>query len=92
MLQRGYASTLAPANAAALSLLAGPVRLQERGAAPGGEPRAGSLAAARRDLLLDPQTCGPLLAALPGERAAAALAALRAAGFTQAAVIGTVEA
>ena len=100
LLERGYASTLAPANARALALLEGPIQLVEgEGAPPSGAlagsavgSTVGSLAAARRALLIDPQTCGPLLAALPGERAAAALAALRAAGFTQAAVIGTVEA
>ena len=41
-------------------------------------------------LLIDPQTCGPLLAALPAERGEAAVAALRAAGFGQAAVVGRV--
>jgi selenide,water dikinase len=90
LLRRGFASTLAPANASALALLAGPIRLEP----PGGEAREcpvrGSLAAARRDLLLDPQTCGPLLAALPAARAPQALAALRAAGFHQATLIGTV--
>ncbi len=77
LLERGYASSLAPANASALALLEGPVRLTG-GAAP------------RTALLLDPQTCGPLLAALPAERASAALAAVQAAGFTEAALIGRV--
>jgi selenide,water dikinase len=76
LLERGYASSLAPANASALALLEGPVRL--------------SCGEAHRALLLDPQTCGPLLAALPAERAPAALAALAAAGFPQAALIGQV--
>ena len=76
LLKRGFASSLAPANAAALALLEGPVRL----AAP----------AALAGLLIDPQTCGPLLAAVPAEQAAAALAALHAAGFGGAAVIGRV--
>ncbi|MBM5822038.1 MAG: selenide, water dikinase SelD [Cyanobacteria bacterium K_Offshore_surface_m2_011] len=76
LLERGFASTLAPANAAALALLEGPVRL------------AGSAALA--GLLIDPQTCGPLLAALPAAEAPAALDALHAAGFRQAAVIGRV--
>lgn len=40
------------------------------------------------DLLIDPQTCGPLLAAVPADRAAALVAALQAAGDTAAAVIG----
>lgn len=43
----------------------------------------------RAALLVDPQTCGGLLAALPEARAQTALAALRAAGYT-AARIGTV--
>lgn len=95
LLERGFASTLAPANARALALLEGPIQLLEGEGAPlsgalAGST-AGSVAAARRALLIDPQTCGPLLAALPGERAAAALTALRAAGFDQAAVIGTVS-
>jgi len=92
MLQRGYASSLAPANAAALALLQGPVRLLEAAADAEAQPVSGSLAEARRALLIDPQTCGPLLAALPGERAMAALEALQVAGFDQAALIGSVEA
>jgi selenide,water dikinase len=84
LLRQGYASSLAPANAAALALLEGPVRLQE----PEGEAAE---RAWRRELLLDPQTCGPLLAALPAAQAPAALAAVRAAGFGQAALIGRVE-
>ncbi len=80
LLARGLASTLAPANAAALALLApeGPIHL------------AGPADAARRALLVDPQTCGPLLAALPQQQAPAALAAVRDAGFAEAAVIGRV--
>lgn len=42
-------------------------------------------------LLTDPQTCGGLLASVPGERAGALVAALRAAGH-QAAVIGEIVA
>ncbi|WP_216906441.1 selenide, water dikinase SelD [Synechococcus sp. CCY 0621] len=76
LLERGYASTLAPANAAALALLEGPVRL--------------AASAALAGLLIDPQTCGPLLAALPAAAAPAVLAALPAAGFGAAAVIGRV--
>jgi selenide,water dikinase len=82
LLAAGHASSLAPANARSLALLEGPVRLRCAGAA---------LDAARRSLLLDPQTCGPLLAALPSERADAAVEALRHAGFQQAAVIAWVE-
>ena len=82
LLAAGHASSLASANARSLALLEGPVRLRCAGDA---------LDAARRALLLDPQTCGPLLAALPSERADAAVEALRQAGFEQAAVIGLVE-
>ena len=80
LLERGLASSLAPANARALAQLApaGPVRLRP------------SVDAARQQLLIDPQTCGPLLAALPASAAEAALAAVRAAGFPRAALIGRV--
>ncbi|MCS5691865.1 selenide, water dikinase SelD [Cyanobium sp. FGCU-6] len=82
LLEQGLASTLAPANAGALTLLDGPVHLQE----------SGDDQAARRALLIDPQTCGPLLAALPAERIAEALAALHRAGFADARQIGQVTA
>ncbi len=78
LLEQGYASTLAPSNASALALLGGPIRLK----AP--------LSAAQLALLIDPQTCGPLLAALPAEQAPAALVAMQEAGFGEAAVIGRV--
>ena len=80
LLEQGYASTLAPANAMALGLLepSGGVTLQA------------AATAAQQQLWLDPQTCGPLLAALPAERAEAAISALRAEGFGQAAVIARV--
>jgi selenide,water dikinase len=77
LLRQGHASSLAPANAAALALLEGPVRWL------GGE-------AWQEQLLIDPQTCGPLLAALPAAQAPAALAALRALGFREASLIGEV--
>jgi selenide,water dikinase len=80
LLERGFASTLAPANAEALALVDGPVELQE----------SGEDIAARRALLIDPQTCGPLLAALPMERVAGALEALHRAGFTHARLIAQV--
>jgi selenide,water dikinase len=81
LLQRGFASSLAPSNAAALALLEpeGPVRL------------AGNASAAELQLLIDPQTCGPLLAALPAAAAPAVLADLRRCGFAQAALIGRVQ-
>ncbi|MEB3335023.1 MAG: selenide, water dikinase SelD [Cyanobacteriota bacterium] len=81
LLAAGHASTLSPANAEALALLDGPVRLLGR------QPPSPALTA----LLIDPQTCGPLLAALPAERAAGALRDLQAAGFAEAAVIGRVR-
>jgi selenide,water dikinase len=80
LLGQGLSSTLAPANARALALLeaSGSVRL------------SGAASAAQQQLWIDPQTCGPLLAALPEASAPAALAALQAAGFHQAALIGRV--
>ena len=78
LLDQGWASSLAPANGRALALLEGPVRL------------AGEAAGAVEALLIDPQTCGPLLATLPADRAGAALAALQRAGFPEAALIGRV--
>jgi selenide,water dikinase len=78
LLDQGWASSLAPANGRALALLGGPVRL------------VGEAAAAVEALLIDPQTCGPLLATLPADRAGAALAALQRAGFPEAALIGRV--
>ena len=79
LLERGYASSLAPSNAGALALLEGPIQLQ--GPSPAG----------LHGLLIDPQTCGPLLAALPAHQAPAAIAALHEAGFAQAAVVGQVQ-
>ena len=78
LLEAGHASTLAPANGRALTLLEGPVALRE------------PASAALLQLLIDPQTCGPLLAALPATRAPKALAALHHLGFDQAAVISQV--
>ncbi|MEH3116113.1 MAG: selenide, water dikinase SelD [Methylorubrum populi] len=46
----------------------------------------------RRHLLADPQTSGGLLVACAPERAGALLAAIRAGGFAQAAVVGRIEA
>ena len=78
LLEAGHTSTLAPSNARALGLLDGPVQWVGQ--------QAGS--AALQGLLIDPQTCGPLLAAVPEAQAAAALKALHGAGFGSAAVIG----
>ena len=49
LFERGVSSTLAPSNRAAWRWLEGPVQLQE-------QPSAALL-----ELLIDPQTCGPLL-------------------------------
>lgn len=79
LLEQGWASSLAPSNASALELLEERVRLQ------------GPVDAARQALLIDPQTCGPLLAAIPADQCDAALAALHKAGFEQTALIGRVH-
>jgi selenide,water dikinase len=78
LLEQGLSSSLAPANARALVALDGPIVLN------------GAATAAEQQLWIDPQTCGPLLAALPEASAQVALAAIRAAGFPQAALIGRV--
>jgi selenide,water dikinase len=44
------------------------------------------------DILFDPQTAGPLLAGVPRERASDCIAALHAAGYEQAALIGEIGA
>jgi len=81
LLKAGYASTLAPHNAEALALLApqGPIQLQHQ------------ISAALRSLLVDPQTCGPLLAALPAHGAEDLVKAM-AATYPGSAIIGTVQA
>jgi selenide,water dikinase len=79
LLTLGYASSLAPSNASALALLDGPIQIQ------------GPSSAALQGLLIDPQTCGALLAALPGNQRPAALTALHKAGFVHATVVGRVE-
>jgi selenide,water dikinase len=90
LLEQGFASTLAPANARALALLDGPVELVESDM--GSDAAASAGRQARRALLIDPQTCGPLLAALPAETADAAVAALQRAGFSAARGIAQVTA
>jgi selenide,water dikinase len=79
LLSAGWASSLAPSNASALALLEERIQLQ------------GQTDAAHQALLIDPQTCGPLLAAIPGDQLAAALSDLQQAGFGEAAVIGRVH-
>ena len=80
LLRAGYASTLAPHNASALELLAprGAIRLRQ-------EPDP-----ALQGLLIDPQTCGPLLAAVPARQATALLAAM-AASRCPGTMVATVE-
>jgi selenide,water dikinase len=78
LLEQGLSSSLAPANARALVALDGPIALNR------------AATAAEQQLWIDPQTCGPLLAALPAAAAQGALEAIRAAGFPQAALIGRV--
>jgi selenide,water dikinase len=80
-LARGLASSLAPANQRSLALLEkqGPVRL------------LGPASPEQRALLVDPQTCGPLLAAVPAAGAASLLESLHRAGFAQACRIGSVH-
>jgi len=79
LLEQGWASSLAPSNARALTLLEERIQLD------------GPADAARLGLLIDPQTCGPLLAAIPADQCDAALAALQQAGFARAALIGQVH-
>jgi selenide,water dikinase len=80
LLEQGVASTLAPANAQVLGQL-GPDKVISMGA---------ELSSAQLGLLIDPQTCGPLLAAVPADRSTAALAAIQNAGFPQVAIVGEV--
>ena len=57
LFERGLSSTLAPSNRAAWRWLEGPVQLKQ-------PPSTGLL-----ELLVDPQTCGPLLLACSREAA-----------------------
>lgn len=73
---QGEHSSLAPSNRAALL----------------GRLRGAGLASPQGALLFDPQTCGGLLAAVPGGRARDLIAALHQAGDHEAAQIGEVSA
>ena len=101
LLEQGLASSLAPANAQALTQLGQSVIVGRGGGMQGSRDGAGveamergsattPLSAAQLGLLIDPQTCGPLLAAIPAAQVPAALAALRSAGFAEAAVVAEV--
>ncbi len=99
----GSSSVGARLDLAALPLLPGALALATAGVRSSLDPQnrafapvTGLVAAAARDpgrlaLLFDPQTCGGLLAAVPGAAAARLVAALQALGLP-AAVIGTVVA
>jgi selenide,water dikinase len=73
-LARGYRSSLHERNRADVAALV--------------EPVTGAMARAT-EILLDPQTAGGLLAGIPAGHAASCVAALRAAGYPAAAVIGS---
>ncbi len=90
-------------RAADVPVLEGAAALAEAGVATGAAARnwdsyggevslPPGMAAWRRGLLCDPQTSGGLLVAVSPEGAGAVLARLRAAGFEQAAAIGTLSA
>ena len=73
-LARGYRSSLHESNRSNLAALVAPV--------------TGATAQAI-EILLDPQTAGGLLAGIPAAQAQGCMAALRAAGYPAAAVIGS---
>ena len=76
LLRTGHFSTLAPANSESLQLLEKNVSIK------------GQADKSLLQLLIDPQTCGPLLASVPAETTAAVLRDMYDIGFTQAAIIG----
>ncbi|SEA08213.1 selenide, water dikinase SelD [Microbulbifer marinus] len=73
--EHGWLSSLQPQNAAAYAYVDNPQEWQQL---------------PQWDLLIDPQTCGGLLAAVPAERAEGCLQALQQAGYSDAAIIGAV--
>lgn len=85
LLEQGYASSLAPANATALGLLGHRVHVT---AHHNGTTNPGAIAI--QGLLIDPQTCGPLLAAIPTTATATCLDQLNRHGFGDARCIGRV--
>lgn len=84
-LAAGVASTLAPANREAWHWLEGSGGHRPRVVIEGGSEKTRRLL---RELLVDPQTCGPLLLALPKGQVGAALERLHGAGFRDARWIG----
>lgn len=76
-LEAGYRSSLHDANRAQL---AGVVNVDTLASSP------------LADLMLDPQTAGGLLAAIPGDHAAECVSALNAAGYPDACVVGRLSA
>ncbi|MFC6978007.1 selenide, water dikinase SelD [Microbulbifer taiwanensis] len=75
-IERGWLSSLQPQNAAAYASIENPQEWQKL---------------PHWELLVDPQTCGGLLAAVPAENVERCLQALQQAGYSQAAIIGTVQ-
>jgi selenide,water dikinase len=75
LLRQNIMSSLAPSNALAMKHVDSEAVLELKG---------------ELDILYDPQTSGGLLAAVPREQAAACVDALRAAGYSRAAVVGEV--
>ncbi|QEY32422.1 selenide, water dikinase SelD [Synechococcus sp. RSCCF101] len=103
-LAKGRASSLAPANREAWAWLepgsGAPARVLLEGSGPNADTEAREQGEAGlggpspttvlHELLVDPQTCGPLLLALPQHQVETALQRLQEAGFDQACRIGTV--
>ena len=80
-----------PAFSGALELLAQGWRSSLAPANGGALQRWPHLQGVRAELLVDPQTCGPLLVALPQEQAGACVQSLERLGWLDATVIGRVQ-
>ena len=80
-----------PAFSGALELLAQGWRSSLAPANGGALQRWPRLQGVRAELLVDPQTCGPLLVALPQEQAGACVQSLERLGWLDATVIGRVQ-